>query len=292
MCVSAWPPGRYRQLLRSVHRGAFCPQVIFAQHVLAPLAHTQQEMNQKFTPKADIYLAFRLQLVSKAMCICLIYGAALPACYLLTTALCWVSMWVDRYNLLRRLAPPPRSPDTLVATMTTVILPCAVAVHLCTTLVFYKHQLDVIRSDKPCGEGEDRSLSGRASECQTPHMLRHAEDAVRVCCVSLVLWGSFIVFFLWREAVRQVDRGLHLVGEATVAKFMDVLTVQENRVNLMPPSPGTFRRRAGQLALYTPPLPHRIIERLCLVSTARGHKRRLSTCSGRTFLTPPDDVDD
>ena len=245
-------------------------------------------MNHAFAHKADIYIAFRLQLVAKALCICLIYGAALPACYLLTAALCWVSMWVDRYNLLCRLAPPPRSPDALVATMCTVILPCGIVVHLFTTWLFYARQLEVVRGDEICAPGDEGHLGG-ARTCQTLHTLRHAKDAVRICTISLVLWGSLILFYIWRETVRQVDRGLHLVAEATVATFVDVLTVQEGKVHLLPPSPGTFRRKQGELALYTPPLPQWIVQRLKLVHTGGGHIRSSFSGSGRTFLADPGD---
>ena len=267
------------------------PEVLFKQHVLAPSAHTQQEMNIAYTPRADIYIAFRLQLVAKAICIGLIYGAALPACYLLTTIACWVSMWVDRYNLLRRLAPPPRSPDALIGTLLTVILPAALAVHLFTTWLFYSEQLQLVRTDARCERGDERLPDSKGPRaCQTAHTLRHAEDSVWVCTVSLMLWGSFIVFYCWREAVREVDRGLHLVGEATVATFVDVLTVQDSKSHLLPPSPGTFRRQRDELALYTPPLPQWIMQKLGLVSTGHsGHERRVSvTGSGRSFLADGD----
>ncbi|KAL3910086.1 MAG: hypothetical protein SGPRY_009192, partial [Prymnesium sp.] len=54
------------------------PGVQFARYFLAPQALTQRELNHIYTPKADIYVAFRLQLVTKTMVICLIYSSALP----------------------------------------------------------------------------------------------------------------------------------------------------------------------------------------------------------------------
>jgi hypothetical protein len=95
-------------------------------------------MNAILSPKADIYLAFRLQLVAKLVVICLIYSAALPISYLLTACFMWLAMWIDRYNLLRRFAPPPRSPDFLIAVMLTYILPAAILLHLGGTVLFYE----------------------------------------------------------------------------------------------------------------------------------------------------------
>ena len=79
------------------------------------------------------------QLVTKTMVICLIYSAALPLMYALACAFMWLSMWIDRYNLLRQLALPPRSPDALIGLVLRIILPIALLVHLLCAVMFYSY---------------------------------------------------------------------------------------------------------------------------------------------------------
>ena len=71
------------------------PGAIVCRH-LATKATTQREMNHLYTEKADIYLAFRLQLVCKYIIIALMYASALPACFLLGFLFFLLSAWVDR----------------------------------------------------------------------------------------------------------------------------------------------------------------------------------------------------
>ena len=40
------------------------PGLQIARYLLAPRAHTQREQNQIYTPNADIYVAFRLQVTA------------------------------------------------------------------------------------------------------------------------------------------------------------------------------------------------------------------------------------
>ena len=129
------------------------PGAIVCRH-LATKATTQREMNHLYTEKADIYLAFRLQvrwaaplpptplhiplltprltphpsplqLVGKLPVITLIYSSAIPICYALCALMMWMSMWIDRWNLLRMVVPPPRSPPWLISLMLCKILPGA-----------------------------------------------------------------------------------------------------------------------------------------------------------------------
>jgi hypothetical protein len=61
--------------------------------------------------------------------------------YVLAGLFVWLSMWIDRYNLLRRFAPPPRSPDTLIGLVLCIILPIAIFVQLLCALMFYWYEL-------------------------------------------------------------------------------------------------------------------------------------------------------
>ena len=80
----------------------------------------------------------------------LLYSTALPVCYALCAAFLWATMWVDRVNLLRRLVPPPRSPDSLISLILVVIFPIAVGLHLVGHVAFYALAVDVARHDPLC----------------------------------------------------------------------------------------------------------------------------------------------
>ena len=45
-----------------------------------------------------------------------VFGTAIPTLYLYTAIYFWLAGWIDRYNLLRRLAPPPVTDASLTAT--------------------------------------------------------------------------------------------------------------------------------------------------------------------------------
>ena len=82
------------------------------------------------TVTLTLTLTLALTLTTKCIVITLLYSAALPICYLFCAVFLWVSMWIDRYNLLRRLVPPPRSPDALISLLLRVIFPLAISLHL------------------------------------------------------------------------------------------------------------------------------------------------------------------
>ena len=66
------------------------PAVLVARHYFAPRCSSQRDMNEAYSAKADIYIAFRLQLMSKYLTITLIYSAALPLAYGLAAAFLWL----------------------------------------------------------------------------------------------------------------------------------------------------------------------------------------------------------
>lgn len=241
------------------------PGLLYARHVAAPAAHTQREMNQILSPKADIYLAFRLQLVTKLVVITLIYSSALPLCTLLTAAFMWLAMWVDRYNLLRRFAPPPRSPDFLISVVHCYIMPAAIAVHLGCTVLFFEQQRRVVHADPLCssiaalteyeemhsagelvgpnpvfsfggvgkyaaagatGEGGGGATTG-VGVCQTAATIAQADAAVTTCWIALAIWGTALAYYVWRELTRKADAYVHATADNLLARFVDVFTVQQ-----------------------------------------------------------------
>ena len=142
--------------------------------------------------------------------------------------------------------------------------------------------------------------AGRAAGCQPAHRLRQAEDAVAICWASLLVWGALLVVYVAREALRQTEDGLHLVGGETVATFVDVLMVQEQQGQgqgqgqgkqqglLHEPRSTAFRRQDG-MTLYLPPLPQAVIRKLGIVSTdSRARRASVATSASRSAATLPE----
>ena len=260
------------------------PDILIARHLLAKRLHTQREMNQMFAPRADIYLAFRLQLITKFIVVTLLYSTALPICYGFCCAFMWVTMWIDRYNLLRRLVPPPRSPDSLISLILVVIFPIAIAFHLLGHVAFYAFTLDVMRHDPTCDatgalptycdpDVAQRSPAELDAPCQTEESLLQAARAVRVACTSLALWGACLGYYVWREATRPRQNGIHLIGDDLVASYVDVITVQHSvKGSVLQEDDQTVKgalaqryntfRGANGLRLYMPPLPTHVMQAL------------------------------
>ena len=335
------------------------PDILIARHFLAQRTHTQREMNAMFAPRADIYLAFRLQARDMCMCmvcmacaytllpygyssplvttsahpnpnpkpqpqpypdnsspspgphsppptitlrpqpqpippsaslqlttkfivITLLYSAALPICYVFCGCFMWVSMWIDRYNLLRRLVPPPRSPDALISLILRVIFPVAISLHLISSVIFYSFELALISNDPRCEAGEQPVVcrldaDPHRAPCQTAHTQAMAERAMRIIWLSLLVWGAMLAFYVTREARRKVDQGIHLINNDLVASYLDVITVQQDVKSQVLSEPeqivkgalaqryNTFRGQNG-LRLYMPPLPPHVIQELRTVT--------------------------
>ena len=213
-------------------------------------------------------------------------------------------MWIDRWNLLRMVVPPPRSPPWLISLMLCKILPgapCrapnaptarrppptfptpsppagALLAHLGTGVMFYTFQLGVMRGDDECAPDsclDDSNLH----HCHTPAQLAEAETAVSIMWAALWVWGACTIYFFVRELRRKEATAVHIVdggaggGGQAAAVFGDAVELisaaagsveWENRV-LREERATPFRRQAG-LTLYMPPLPNSIISKLHTVS--------------------------
>ena len=62
------------------------------------------------------------------------YSFAIPLLYVLLAAHMWLAHWVDRWNFLHRLSPPPPTHGRLVVLMTEFFLPLSVRPRLAGTL--------------------------------------------------------------------------------------------------------------------------------------------------------------
>ena len=50
--------------------------------------------------------------------------------YLVGAAYFWLALWVDRYNLLRHVAPPPRTGPSLTMAMAAFVFPLSIVLHV------------------------------------------------------------------------------------------------------------------------------------------------------------------
>ena len=150
------------------------PDVLLMRRVLAPRARTQRAMNALYKRDADIYVAFRLQLINKMVVVALIYGTAFPALYGLGFLFCLAAHWIDRYNLLRRFAPPPPTSDRLIAQWLRVVVPCSILLHMTFAVFLFR--------------GKDAERGGGATA--PPTILAYATAA---------LFGPVVLYFMYRE---------------------------------------------------------------------------------------------
>ena len=106
-------------------------------YVSARRARTQIEMNERFAEPAGIVIAFRLSLAGKFVVLCCMFGAAIPLLYLIAALFFWNAAWLDRYILLRKSIPPPRTDARLVSWVATVIFPISIILHVLIALAAY-----------------------------------------------------------------------------------------------------------------------------------------------------------
>ena len=104
----------------------------------APRARTQLQMDRLYTLHASLYLSFRAQLSGKFVVICIMFASAIPILYLIGAGYFWLALWIDRFNLLRRIVPPPRTGPHLTLSLTLLIFPMAVLLHSVMSVFFFE----------------------------------------------------------------------------------------------------------------------------------------------------------
>ena len=154
----------------------------FAKRILPKLAHTQMAMDRLYIIRRDLYLAFRMQFAGKFVVICLMFSSAIPFLYLVGTAYFWLALWVDRYNLLRHVAPPPRTGPSLTVAMATFWFPLSIVLHLGLAIVFF------IQHEGPQGSRvfSNHTAVETADRWAPPHT--HAPHPARAPPLSSVLF--------------------------------------------------------------------------------------------------------
>lgn len=113
--------------------------IIVARCCLARRARSQSEMDRIYAAPAGIYLAFRIQQAGKYLVLAPMFGSAIPVLFLIAAAYFWLGSWIDRHNLLRRLAPPPATDETLTKAAALYIFPTGIVLHVVMALVFFAH---------------------------------------------------------------------------------------------------------------------------------------------------------
>ena len=116
----------------------------------------------------------RRQLINKMVVVALIYGTAFPALYGLGFLFCLAAHWIDRYNLLRRFAPPPPTSDRLIAQWLRVVVPCSILLHMTFAVFLFR--------------GKDAERGGGATA--PPTVLAYATAAI---------FGPLVLYFMYRE---------------------------------------------------------------------------------------------
>ena len=74
-------------------------------------------------------MAFRMQLASKFVFICLMFGSSLPVIYLFAALFFRTALTIDRINFFRRMSSPPRTTARLVRTVHNTVFPLGLAAH-------------------------------------------------------------------------------------------------------------------------------------------------------------------
>ena len=68
----------------------------FINRCKARKARTQAKMNELWVMRADIYLAFRVQLAGKMLVLACMFGSAIPLLFLIGACYAAIARWVDR----------------------------------------------------------------------------------------------------------------------------------------------------------------------------------------------------
>lgn len=133
-------------------------------------ARTQRQMNSLWKCPGDLYIAFRQQLVSKWIVLGLMFSSVVPALIPLTFVFFFIANWVDRFNLLRHLAPPPPQDDSIMRQLVQILLPIGVLLHMAVACIAYGMKVRVRGREKGMGVGgcTDHATKVRASRGVVP----------------------------------------------------------------------------------------------------------------------------
>lgn len=252
---------------------------------VAPRASTQQAMDQAYAAPAGIYLAFRLQLAGKFVVLCTAFGSAIPVLYAIAAGYFWLAGWIDRYNLLRRLAPPPVTDASLTASVAIVVFPIAVCLHVIMALVFFSAQakLHDTLHDTPANATAPTTalldanatvgVSTATSVVAVPTSLATGTAAswdayhIQLATSALALGG--LSFFALREIARHLGVRIRLLSEAQTNVVLKVITQEPDEAQAAALVGAAVQTAAHSNHVYLPPLPSTLLHELGLDEQAR-----------------------
>ena len=200
MFVSGWYPTGAHLILNALIgdliiinfvMDCFRPPEFIQKYVIAKRARTQARMNELRSVPADITLAFRVQMMNKFVTLGLMFSFGIPILYVILGVYGWLSAWIDRFNFLRQLRPPPETHDRQMAWVVNKIFPFAILLHLWMAVIFYRDVcLEQIGALGPASGTEvdvlaelrNSSALGAQVTCDVGHEL--APGATSIVCVA------------------------------------------------------------------------------------------------------------
>ena len=251
---------------------------------IAPRATTQKAMDQAYAVPAGIYLAFRLQLAGKFVVLCTMFGSAIPVLYAIAAFYFWLAGWIDRYNLLRRLAPPPVTDASLTAAVSIVVFPLSILLHALMALVFFSGLAD----DDQHANGVS-PLAAAATTATTATTATLAVNAsvggggiaplaslpVAIALGTTEGWNAYhiqlvttavalgcLAFFAVREIARHLGIRLRLLTDAQTNVVLKVITQEPDEAQQAALVGATAPLAAHSNHIYLPPLPPILLHEL------------------------------
>lgn len=203
----------------------------------ASCARTQRQMRDLWKCDAGTYVAFRMQLASKWALLGFGLSSVVPALIPLTFVFFVISNWVDRYNILRALSPPPPEDDSIASFMIQVVVPIGVLLHMAVANVSFA-------------------------------MKEGALGAATICTIAnSCVYGPLTLFFMVREhrARRGKTNSYLRLGRRLSALLEFYLDLPSGAGNGIAPTGHDIKetfREGNDLPYYIPPLTRVLLKAL------------------------------
>ena len=254
---------------------------------IAPRLTTQQAMDESYAAPAGIYLAYRLQLAGKFVVLCTMFGSAIPSLYAIATIYFWMATWIDRYNLLRRLAPPPVTDASLTAAVAIIVFPIAILLHVLMALWFFSSLARTLDQEHaalpspappippfpPPGEVSSGDFPSPPPPIPptypSPFVQLHSGwDAYHIQLGTAAVTLIFLISFGLKEIFRRYGIRLKLLSDAGQRVILRVFTQEPDEAQQQLVA-ATSLSGAHRSEVYLPPLAPPLLAELGLTQSAR-----------------------
>jgi len=190
----------------------------------ARYAKTQLSMDRLYTLQATYYLSFRAQLSAKFVVLCLMFGSGMPLVYFFGACYFWGALYIDRYNLLRNIAPPPRTSAHLTLSLTLIVFPVALGLHILMAVLF----IDAI--DSYDGKTFNNSSSGEISYLANLTQASETEFVDRTIAVAGLVIAGCLGFFYFYNCSRHQGFPLSKLVSEEKQKLIKQAVLQEEEL--------------------------------------------------------------